>query len=291
MSHPAIETHQLSKSYGGTKVVDSLSMSVPEGAIYCLLGRNGAGKTTTIRILLGLAQADSGSAKVLGLDCKQQRVEILARTGFVSDRPLIQSMSGNQLVKFTSGFYPKWSDELVKRYADAFEIPLKKKFRNLSRGNQTKLWLLLALAQQPDLLILDEPTAGLDPVVTDELLRVLVDDFASEGRSIFLSSHQIAEVEKIADWVGILDHGKLILEAKVEDLRANFRRIQVVGNGLPPAAGDNILHTRKSEGTTEYVVRDGADAFTAALASQGATVLQSSPMNLSEVFLEFARKE
>jgi ABC-2 type transport system ATP-binding protein len=291
MSHPAIETKLLSKRYSGVNVVDNLSMTVPEGAIYCLLGRNGAGKTTTIRILLGLAEADSGSAKVLGLDCKEQRVDILARTGFVSDKPLIQSMSGNQLVKFTSGFYPKWSDALVKRYADAFEIPLKKRFRDLSRGNQTKLWLLLALAQQPDLLILDEPTAGLDPVVTDELLHVLVDDFASEGRSIFLSSHHIAEVEKIADWVGILDHGKLILEAKVEDLRANFRRIQVVGNGLPPAAGDNILHTRKSEGTTEYVLRDGADAFTASLVSQGATVLQSSPMNLSEVFLEFARKE
>ena len=291
MSSPAIATQLLSKRYGGVQVVDNLSLTVPEGAIYCLLGRNGAGKTTTIRILLSLASADSGSANVLGLDSKKERLEILARTGFVSDKPLIQSMTGNQLVKFTSGFYPKWSDALVKRYADAFEIPLRKRFRDLSRGNQTKLWLLLALAQQPDLLILDEPTAGLDPVVTDELLRVLVDDFASEGRSIFLSSHHIAEVEKIADWVGILDHGKLILEAKVEDLRANFRRIQVVGNGLPQLPAANVLRARSSDGTTEYVVRDGAEAFTASLVGQGATVLQSSPMNLSEVFLEFARKE
>ncbi len=291
MNTPAIETSALCKRYGGTTVLDELNLTVPAGSIYCLLGRNGAGKTTTIRILLGLARADSGSAKVLGLDTAKNRVEILRRTGFVSDKPLLHSMTGTQLVSFTRGFYPRWSDELVKRYADAFDLPLRQRFRNLSRGNQTKLWLLLALAQQPDLLLLDEPTAGLDPVVTDELLRVLIDDFASEGRSIFLSSHHIAEVEKIADWVGILDHGKLILQAKVEDVRSNFRRIQVVGNSMPGSDGRNVMHARHAEGTTEYILRDNAEAFIASLTSQGVTVLQSSPMNLSEVSLEFARKE
>ena len=128
-------------------------------------------------------------------------------------------------------------------------------------------------------------------MVTDELLRVLVDDFASEGRSIFLSSHHIAKVEKIADWVGIIDHGKLILQARVEELRANFRRIQVLGNRLPDTNTASILRTRHLNNTTEYVVRENGDAFAASLANQGATVLQSSPMNLSEVFLEFARKE
>ena len=227
MSTLAIETQQLTKTYKQVKVVDALSLAVAEGAIYCLLGRNGSGKTTTIRMLLGLAHPTSGRANVLGLDCKQERLKILARTGFVSDKPLINSMTGNELVKFNAGFYRRWSNELVRRYAELFDIPLKTKFCNMSRGNQTKMWLLLALAQQPDLLILDEPTAGLDPVVTDELLRVLVDDFLGDGRTIFLSSHHIAEVERIADWVGILDHGKLILEARTEDLRVNVRRVRL----------------------------------------------------------------
>ena len=291
MSNLAIETQQLTKMYKRVGVVNRLSLSVPEGAVYCLLGRNGSGKTTTIRMLLGLAHADSGDAKILGLDCGRERLQILARTGFVSDKPLLNAMTGSDLVKFNASFYPQWSDALVKRYADLFEIPLKTKFRNMSRGNQTKMWLLLALAQQPDLLILDEPTAGLDPVVTDELLRVLIDDYLQEGRTIFLSSHHIAEIERIADWVGILDHGKLILEARVEDLRASYRRVQVVGHELSRVAAGNVLRRRESDGTTEFIVSRDAEGFAALLASQGATVMQSSPMNLSEVFLEYARKE
>ena len=121
----------------------------------------------------------------------------------------------------------------MSKYADALEIPMKQKFRRLSTGSQTKLCLLLALAQGAELLVLDEPTAGLDPVVTDQLLRALVDDFANEGRTLFLSSHHLSEVERIADWVGIIDHGKLLLEAGLDDLRANFRRVRVVGENLP----------------------------------------------------------
>ncbi len=291
MSDLAIETQKLTKTYKHVDVVHDVSLAVPRGAIYCLLGRNGSGKTTTIRMLLGLAHPTSGNASVLGLDCKQNRLQILARTGFVSDKPLLNSMNGNELVKFNRGFYPRWSDDLVKKYADLFDIPLKTRFRNMSRGNQTKMWLLLALAQQPDLLILDEPTAGLDPVVTDELLRVLVDDFLRDGRTVFLSSHHIAEVERIADWVGILDHGKLILEARTEDLRADIRRVQVIGNDLSRMKSAQVLRSRESEGTTEFVLSHDADAFVASLESQGATVLQNAPMNLSEVFLEYVRKE
>jgi ABC-2 type transport system ATP-binding protein len=181
--------------------------------------------------------------------------------------------------------YPRWSDELVARYVRVFDIPMTQRFRNLSRGNQTKMWLMLALAQQPDVLILDEPTAGLDPVVTDQLLRVLVEDVAAEGRTVFMSSHHLSEIERIADWVGMIDKGKLLLEAPMEELRARFRRIQVAGvaeMAMPVAA----MRVRRSGASTEYVVRDGAEEFVDALERGGATVIQSSPMNLSEIFLE-----
>jgi ABC-2 type transport system ATP-binding protein len=280
----AIETRDLVKRYRNLDAVNGLSLSVPRGAVYALVGRNGSGKTTTIRMLLDLARPNAGTARVLGMDSHADRVKILERVGYVSDRSLLSGWTGEQLVRLNRGFYPRWSDELVARYVRVFDIPMKQKFRNLSRGNQTKMWLLLALAQQPDVLVLDEPTAGLDPVVTDQLLRVLVEDVASEGRTVFMSSHHLAEIERIADWVGMIDKGKLLLEAPMEDLRAKFRRIQVTGvTKMAPLAA---LRVRRSGGSTEYVVRGCAEEFVDALEREGATVLQSSPMNLSEIFLE-----
>jgi ABC-2 type transport system ATP-binding protein len=285
MTELAIETRDLVKRYGSIAAVDGLSLSVPRGAVYALVGRNGSGKTTTIRMLLDLSLPDAGTARVLGMDCHAERVKVLERVGYVSDRPLLGGWTGDQLVRFNRGFYPRWSDELVARYVRVFDIPMKQRFRNLSRGNQTKMWLMLALAQQPDVLILDEPTAGLDPVVTDQLLRVLVEDVAAEGRTVFMSSHHLSEIERIADWVGMIDKGKLLLEAPMEELRARFRRIQVAGvaeMAMPVAA----MRVRRSGASTEYVVRDGAEEFVDALERGGATVIQSSPMNLSEIFLE-----
>ena len=281
----AIETRGLVKRYRSIDAVNGLNLSVPKGAIYTLVGRNGSGKTTTIRMLLDLARPDSGTAHVLGMDSHAERTKVLERVGYVSDRPLLGSWTGEQLVRFNRGFYPRWSDELVSRYVRVFDIPMKQRFRNLSRGNQTKMWLMLALAQQPDVLVLDEPTAGLDPVVTDQLLRVLVEDVAAEGRTVFMSSHHLSEIERIADWVGMIDKGKLLLEAPMEELRARFRRIQVAGvaeMAMPVAA----MRVRRSGASTEYVVRDGAEEFVDALERGGATVIQSSPMNLSEIFLE-----
>ena len=280
----AIETRGLVKRYRSIDAVNGLNLSVPKGAIYTLVGRNGSGKTTTIRMLLDLARPDSGTAHVLGMDSHAERTKVLERVGYVSDRPLLGGWTGEQLVRFNRGFYPRWSDELAARYVRVFDIPMKQSFRNLSRGNQTKMWLLLALAQQPDVLILDEPTAGLDPVVTDQLLRVLVEDVAAEGRTVFMSSHHLSEVERIADWVGMIDKGKLLLEAPMEELRAKFRRIQVAG--VAETAPTAAMRVRRSGGSTEYVVRDGAEEFVDSLEREGATVLQSSPMNLSEIFLE-----
>jgi len=290
MSDLAIETQSLHKYYGTIKAVDGLDLRVPRGSIYAFLGRNGAGKTTTIRLLAGLAHPTSGAISVLDLDPRTDRVAVLARTGFVIDKLLLPSMTGNDLVRFNRGFFPRWSDALAKKYADALEIPMNQKFRRLSTGSQTKLCLLLALAQGAELLVVDEPTAGLDPVVTDQLLRAMVDDFASEGRTLFLSSHHLSEIERVADWVGIIDHGKLLLEARLDDVRANFRRVRVVGENLPLSSGGEVFKTSRGEGTTEYIVRANADAFIAELRSQGATVLDVSPMNLSEIFLEVVGK-
>jgi ABC-2 type transport system ATP-binding protein len=290
MTEFAIETHLLGKRYGSFAALDGVSLHVERGAVYGFLGRNGAGKTTAIRILAGLAPSTSGSARVLGLEAGRDRIPILQRTGFVIDKMLLPSMNGHQLLRFNKGFFPGWSDARANRYAEALEIPMERNFKKLSQGNRTKLCLLLALAQSPEVLVLDEPTASLDPIVTDQLLRLLVEDFANDGRTILLSSHHLSEVEKIADWVGILDHGKLLLEARLDDIRADYRRIRVAGERLPVSSPE-VLTTQNSEGITEYVLRSGAADFSAHLRANGATILEVLPMNLSEIFLELAGKE
>jgi ABC-2 type transport system ATP-binding protein len=290
MSDLVIETHSLHKQYGSTCAVDRLQMHVPRGSVYGFLGRNGAGKTTTIRLLAGLIQPTGGHARVLDLDPQTERIPVLERTSFVIDKMLLPSMTGNDLVRFNRGFFPRWSDALARKYADTLEIPMKQKFRKLSGGNQTKLCLLLALSQGAELVVLDEPTAGLDPIVTDQLLRIIIDDFAGEGRTLLLSSHHLSEVERVADWIGIIDHGKLLLEAQLDDVRTNFRRVRAVGEKLRLPVANEVLHTRTVEGTTEYVLRANAEGFTASLRNQGATVLDVSPMNLHEIFLEVVGK-
>ena len=290
MNDLAIETHALHKHYGDINAVDGLDMHVPRGAVYGFLGRNGAGKTTTIRVLTGLARATGGDMRVLDLDPRTDSVAILARTGLVIEKMLIPSMTGNDLVRFNRGFFPRWSDALAQKYAEVLDLDMKRKFKKLSTGDRTKLCLLLALSHGAELILLDEPTAGLDPVVTDQLLRVMVEDFANEGRTLFLSSHHLSEVERIAEWVGIIDHGKLLLEGRLDDMRANFRRVRVVGEAQPLAAWPDLVSANTGEGTTEYVVRADADAFAAHLRSQGATVLDVTPLNLSEIFLEVVGK-
>ncbi len=290
MTDLAVETQSLSKYYRSTRAVENLAMKVPRGSIYGFLGRNGAGKTTTLRILAGLAKPTAGRATVLGLDPQKDTIAILGRTGFVIEKTLIPWMTGDELVRFNRGFFPEWSSERASRYAEVLEVPMRQRFRKLSMGSKTKLCLLLALAQNPELLILDEPTAGLDPVVTDQLLRVLVEDFAGTGRTLLLSSHHLSEVERIADWVGIIDAGSLKLEARLDDIRGSFRRIRAAGQNLP-SSGARILSCRVSADSAEYVVRIEAEAFAAELRAQGAVILEMETMNLQETFLAVAGKE
>jgi ABC-2 type transport system ATP-binding protein len=243
-------------------------------------------------LLLGLARPTAGSAYVLGREIGTQQLEILERTAFVPERKVLYDhLAPHELVHFTSGFYPRWSHEAVEKYARILDIPMKQKFGKLSQGNRTKVCILLALGQNADLLILDEPTIGLDPVITDNVLRVLLEEQASQGRTVFFSSHQLAEVEQIADWIGILDQGKLLLEARLEDVRSQYRVVVAGGHGLQAATSAQVLSMSRSGAFTRYVVSRGAEAFAAGLRQQGAVSVEIFPLNLREFFLEIVRKE
>lgn len=292
MSDLAIATTSLTKIYGDIRAVSDLNLSVPRGAIYGFLGRNGAGKTTTIKMALGLAQPTSGSARVLGMEAGKERVAIFERTAFVSEKKtLYPSLTAVELVRFSRGFYPTWSDNTVQKCAQRLEIPMKQKFEKLSNGNQTKVFLMLALSQGADLLILDEPTTALDPVTAEEFLRMLAEDAMDRGSTIFFSSHQLEEIERIAEYVGVMDHGKLLLQARLDDIKSNFRLITASGSGLPLEDSSQIVSMEVDKDSCRYFVANDAEGFAAELTRNGATITQSIPLNLRETFLQLVRKE
>src|SRR6202000_821416 len=226
-----IETNQLCKSFDSQPALRGLDLRVPEGSIFGFLGRNGAGKTTTIKTLMGLLRCDSGSAEVFGrpiIDADHS-AEIRRRIGFVTeDKELYPYMTVEQLIAFTRPFFPKWRDDLERRYLRMFELPLHRKIPDLSKGMRSKLMLLLAISRGADLLILDEPTDGLDPAATEDVLREIVASAPSSETTMFFSSHQLAEVELIADHIGIIEKGRMIVAGSLDDMKARYQRLQVV---------------------------------------------------------------
>jgi ABC-2 type transport system ATP-binding protein len=233
-SAPAIETHDLVVAYGNRKAVDGLELSVPRGSIYGLLGANGAGKTTLVKTLLGLRRPESGSARVLGYDITSQQVEICAHSGYVSEtNSLYTSLTIPQLSAFCRSTGRRWHQETFERYLGLFHVPTGVKVGKLSKGMRTQLWLCLAMGSDPDLLILDEPTAGLDPVARHIFLKTLVGEIAGEGKTIFFSSHNLADIETVADWVGILARGKLRLSSELDLLKETHKLVRVTYAEVP----------------------------------------------------------
>jgi ABC-2 type transport system ATP-binding protein len=292
-----IETADLRKNYDGVEAVRGLSLQVPVGSIYGFLGRNGAGKTTTIKVLMGMVRPTSGHARVFGLaaEAPATSVDIRRRTGFVSEeKDLIEYMTVEEIVRFTAAFYPRWRRDLEQRYLRRFELPVDRRVKALSRGMRTKLALLLALARGADLLVLDEPTSGLDPAVAEEVLQALVAHVAGEEMTVFFSSHQIAEVDQIADRVAIMDRGRLVVAAALDDLRENFRRIQLVFDGDAPDASFRapcVARVRRKGRVLTVLSSAGAEPILDEARALGPVSVDVVPVTLKEIFLETVTAE
>jgi ABC-2 type transport system ATP-binding protein len=292
-----IETHDLRKNYGEVEAVRGLSLQVPVGSIYGFLGRNGAGKTTTIKVLLGMARPTSGHARVFGLaaDAQDASVEIRRRTGFVSDdKDLYDYMDVEEMIRFTAAFFPRWRADLEQRYLRRFELPADRKVKALSRGMRTKLALLLALCRGAELLILDEPTSGLDPAMTEEVLQALVAHVASEEMTVFFSSHQIAEVDQIADRVAIIDRGRAVVTGALDDLRENFRRIQFVFDGDAPEPAfraPGVERVRRKGRVLTVLSSAGAERIVDEARALNPVSVDVVPVTLKEIFLETVAME
>jgi ABC-2 type transport system ATP-binding protein len=286
-----IDTADLRKQYGAVEALRGLTLRVPAGSIYGFLGRNGAGKTTTIKVLLGMARATSGSARLFGAAVEsEQAVDSRRRIGFVSDeKDLYDYMTAGEMIRFTAAFFPRWRADLEQRYLRAFELPVDRKIKALSRGTRTKLALLLALCRGAELLILDEPTSGLDPAMTEEVLQALVAHVASEEMTVFFSSHQIGEVDQIADRVAIVDRGRVAVSGDLDDLRERYRRVQVVFEHDAPevtfrATGAGRVR-RQGRVLTVLASEDAAAVVQEARALNPISV-DVLPVTLKEIFLE-----
>jgi ABC-2 type transport system ATP-binding protein len=226
------------------------------------------------------------------MDVSAERISILQRTAFVSEKKILYPwLTPIELVRFSRGFYPTWSDSAVEKYARLLEIPMNQRFEKLSNGNQTKVWLLLTLSQGADLLLLDEPTAALDPFSVDQLLHVLAEDGLDRGCTIFFSSHQLEEVERIAEYVGVIEHGNLLMASRLDDIKSEFRLITAAGNSLPSQTSPQILSVVVEGNFYRYVVTKDAEDFAAGLSHNGATITNIAPLSLREIFLQLVRKE
>jgi ABC-2 type transport system ATP-binding protein len=290
-----IETSQLCKSFKDKPALRGLDLRVPAGSIFGFLGRNGAGKTTTIKTLMGLLRADSGGAHVFGTPVADadRSAEIRRRIGFVTeDKELYPYMTVEQIIRFTRPFFPKWRDDLEKRYLQMFELPPKRKIPDLSKGMRSKLMLLLAISRGADLLILDEPTDGLDPAATEDVLRELVDIAASSGTTMFFSSHQLVEVELIADHIGIIDRGRMVVTGSLDDMKLRYQRLQVVcvnSVEMPTRWADGVESVRQEGRVISILASHNVDAIIEQARSLPGAVVERFPVTLKEIFLEHVR--
>jgi len=294
VSAPAIlEADELSKRYGSVVAVDRLRFGVAPGRITGFLGRNGAGKSTTIKMMLGMIAPSAGTGHVIGhrIDDPAASLAIRRQVAYVGeDKGLYAYMTVGELIRFTRGFYADWQPEHERRLLARYQLPLERKVKALSKGMRTKLALLLALARRPQLLILDEPSDGLDPVSIEELLRELASRSA-DGTAVFFSSHQLDEVERIADDVVMIDRGKIVLETSLDDLRAHYRVVTV---GFAAAQADGafgmpgVLRARVQGRQAQILVSANVDAVVKRAHSLGATSVQVSTASLREVFLDRA---
>lgn len=282
-----VETRDLAKRFGENYALAGLTMTVPRGQIVGFLGRNGSGKTTTIKILLDVIRRTSGEVTVLGEPAGA--VAVRRRIGFLGeDKRLYPYMTVREIIAFTSPFFPTWRVETEARLLAEFELPLDRKVGALSKGMRTKVGLLLNLCRHSELLILDEPSEGLDPVMAEQMLQSLVRQ-AADGATIFFSSHQVAEVEQIADHIIAIEKGRVILEGPLDDLRQNFRRINLVFDDPPPLESftmDGVDQIVVKGRTISILASSNVDEIAALGPLLDAKSVEVQSVGLKELFLE-----
>jgi ABC-2 type transport system ATP-binding protein len=287
----AIETWDLYYRAGKSFELRELNLKVREGSIYGFLGPNGAGKSTTIKLLMGMLRPGGGRVNVLGRNVPREMPAILSEVGYVPERPhLYPYLTVEQAVRYHAAFYPTFDMEYAEEVMELFNLPSDTRLSRLSKGEMGKLHMLLVLAQRPRLLILDEPTDGLDPVVRRDVLSALLDFCSQRSATVFISSHLVHELERICDWVGVLDRGKLVAELPMHSFKNGIKRLRV--ENPPSLMGDTPFVVLMREQTTMdeiWVVRGWQQPMTQWFDGAGARVKEVVDLDLEEGFVELLR--
>jgi ABC-2 type transport system ATP-binding protein len=289
----AIVSDRLTKYYGPRCVVNEVNLNIPAGSVYGFLGRNGAGKSTTIRMLLGMAQPTYGRAKLLGHDVATLPPEVRGRIAYLAEgHPLYGWMTVAEAVKFIRAFYPaRWNQPLLEQILAHFELPARTKIRRLSEGQRAQVALALAIAPDPDLLILDDPTIGLDTVARREFLVSLIQLIGREGRTILFSSHILSDVERVADRIGILVDGVLRVDCPTEHFKESVRKVVLEFAGPPPKfpGCEGLVNAWEVDRRLELLIVNFGAAHQEVIESLSPLSWDVLEMNLEDAFIEYTR--
>ena len=293
MTQSPIKIRNLTRRFGGKTVVDSLNLEVPRGKVFAFLGPNGAGKTTTIRMMLGLLGISSGNARVLDINSRIFPLEIRRKVGYVpEDRTFYGWMTVAETAKFSSAFHPTWDKNLAAELTDKFNLDPKQKIKELSKGMKAKVSLLIALAHKPALLILDEPTGGLDVRVRHDFLESIV-ALTEEGRTVFISSHLVAEVERVADMAAIINENHLLVSTDVDVLKEKTKGVTLrfESDSARDYASFDLLKIKRSPREDYIVTRDFSDELPGRLKSRlGPNSMDVNNLPLEEIYLAYTDK-
>ena len=277
-----IELKNVTKSFGKFKALDDLNMSVPKGSVYGLVGPNGAGKSTAIRLMTGIYRPDSGSVTMEGMPIYENPANKV-RMGYIPDDIFyFPSASMEEMRSFYKGIYPQFDDALYEKLFEVFQLPRKGPIRRFSKGMQKQAAFHLSICTRPEMLILDEPVDGLDPVMRRQVWSLILSDVASYGTTVLISSHNLRELEDICDHVGIMDHGKMLLERSLADMQGSTHKLQLVGE-VPE--GLEVLHESQAGRLKTLVVRGDADTITRKVGGSNPVYFDVLPLSLEEIFI------
>ena len=277
-----LKLNNITKTFGNFKALDNLTMTVPKGAVYGLVGPNGAGKSTAIRHLTGVYRPDSGDVLLENAPVWENPTA-KARIGYIPDDIFyFPSASLEDMRKFYAGIYPNFDNALFERLYEVFNLPRKSPMRRFSKGMQKQAAFHLTLCTRPDVMILDEPVDGLDPVMRRQVWSLILSDVAERGTTVLISSHNLRELEDICDHVGIMDHGKMLLERSLADMQGATHKLQLVGDA---PEGLEVLHESASGRLKTLIVRGNVDEITAKVAAANPAYFDVLPLSLEEIFI------
>lgn len=284
----------LCRHFGNVLALDHVDLSIPRGSVFGLVGVNGAGKTTLIKHIIGLLKPQEGEVTVFGLNPVKSPVEVLSRVGYLSEEnEMPEWMRVDQIINYTQAFYPNWDQKYAEELIEAFELDPTKRIKSLSKGQKSRTGLILALAYRPEILVLDEPSSGLDPIVRSDILKAVIQTVSSEGRTVIFSSHLLDEVERVSDHITMIDQGKIVMSSELDEMKKEFHRLTIRfsdDQDKTPAIKSALFWEGSGKEWTA-ICNGSLEVLKVEVSHAGATIVEQSVPSLNDIFISRVRQK